>query len=149
MDAGWRLFRDPHEDNALFEVVEEHAPPQNRNILKEQTLRLTSAGAQNKRPCLLRRVEAMREDTGNILVFITPPHPLGASTLAAIYKGRWQTGLFFKPLKQNLKIKTSVGTSSNAVKTQIGTALLSMLLLRYWQLSSRFGACPSSLYSCA
>jgi hypothetical protein len=127
------------KDNALFEVVGEHAVPQHRNILKDQTIRLTGTGAQEKCPHLLRRVEAVRADTGGILVFITNHHALGASTIAAIYKDRWQIELFFKALKQNLKIKTFVGTSANAVKTQIWTALISMLLLRYLQLSSRFG----------
>ncbi len=127
------------KDNALFEVVEEHQVPQNRNILKDQTIRLTGPGAQDKCPHLLRRIEAIREDTGTTLVFLTNHHGLGASTIAAIYKDRWQIELFFKALKQNLKIKTFVGTSANAVKTQIWTALISMLLLRYLQLSSRFG----------
>jgi len=127
------------KDNALFEVVEEHQVPQNRNILKDQTIRLTGTGAQDKCPHLLRRIEAIREDTGTTLVFLTNHHGLGASTIAAIYKDRWQIELFFKALKQNLKIKTFVGTSANAVKTQIWTALISMLLLRYLQLSSRFG----------
>ena len=72
-------------------------------------------------------------------MFLTNHQSLGASTIAAIYKDRWQIELFFKALKQNLKIKTFVGTSANAVKTQIWTALISMLLLRYLQLSSRFG----------
>ncbi len=133
------------KDNTLFEVVEEHAVPQNRNILKDQTIRLTGTGAQEKCPHLLRRVEAVREDTGGILVFITNHHGLGASTIAAIYKDRWQIELFFKAIKQNLKIKTFVGTSANAVKTQIWTALISMLLLRYLQLSSRFGWSLSNL----
>jgi hypothetical protein len=127
------------KDNALFEVVEEREPPHNRGILKDQIIRLTGAGAQDKCPHLLRRVEALREDTGGILVFLTNHLGLGASTIAAIYKDRWQIELFFKALKQNLKIKTFVGTSANAVKTQIWTALISMLLLRYLQLSSRFG----------
>ena len=127
------------KDNAQFEVVEEREPPQNRNILKDQTVRLTGTGAQEKCPHLLRRVEAVRADTGDRLVFLTNHHGLGASTIAAIYKGRWQIELFFKALKQNLKIKTFVGTSANAVKTQMWTALISMLLLRYLQLSSRFG----------
>ena len=137
-DAGV-YFVTRMKDNALFEVVEEHAVPQNRNILKDQTIRLTGVGSQEKCPHLLRRVEAVREDTGGILVFITNHHGLGASTIAAVYKDRWQIELFFKALKQNLKIKTFVGTSANAVKTQIWTALISMLLLRYLQLSSRFG----------
>jgi hypothetical protein len=126
------------KDNALYEVVEEHAVPQNRNILKDQTIRLTGTGAQKKCPHLLRRIEAVREDTGDILVFISNHHALGASTIAAIYKDRWQIELFFKALKQNLKIKTFVGTSANAVRTQIWTALIAMLLLKYLQLSSSF-----------
>ena len=143
-DAGV-YFVTRMKDNALFEVVEEREVPQNRNILKDQTIRLTGTGAQNKCPHLLRRIEAIREDTGDILVFITNHHGLGASTIGAIYKDRWQIELFFKALKQNLKIKTFVGTSANAVKTQIWTALISMLLLRYLQLSSRFGWSLSNL----
>jgi hypothetical protein len=110
------------KDNAQFEMVEEREPPQNRNILKDQIIRLSGTGAQEKCPHLLRRVKAVREDTGDILVFLTNHLGLGASTIAAIYKDRWQIELFFKALKQNLKIKTFVGTSANAVKTQIWTA---------------------------
>lgn len=102
------------------------------------TVRLTGIGAQEKCPHLLHRVEAVREDTGEVLVFLTNHHSLGASIVAAIYKERWQVEFFFKALKQNLKIKTFVGTSANAVKIQIWTALIAMLL-RYLQLISRFG----------
>ena len=133
------------KDNAQFEVVQEHEPPQNRGILADQTIRLTGIGAQDKCPHLLRRVEAVRADTGDILVFLTNHHQLGASTVAAIYKERWQIELLFKALKQNLKIKTFIGTSANAVKTQIWCALISMLLLRYLQLRSRFGWSLSNL----
>ena len=133
------------KDNAQFEVVQEHEPPQNRGILVDQTIRLTGVGAQDKCPHLLRRVEAVRADTGDILVFLTNHHQLGASTVAAIYKERWQIELLFKALKQNLKIKTFIGTSANAVKTQIWCALISMLLLRYLQLRSRFGWSLSNL----
>lgn len=137
-DAGV-YFVTRMKDNALFEVVEEREVPMKRNIVKDQIIRLSGVGAAEKCPHRLRRVEAIREDTGDPLVFITNHPGLGASTIAAIYKDRWQIELFFKALKQNLKIKTFVGTSANAVKTQIWTALISMLLLRYLQLSSRFG----------
>jgi len=133
------------KDNALFEVVEEREPPKNRNIAKDQIIRLTGTGAQQKCTHLLRRIQAVREDTGEILVFLTNHFGLGASTIAAIYKDRWQIELFFKAIKQNLKIKTFVGTSANAVKTQIWTALISMLLLRYLQMSSKFGWSLSNL----
>ena len=129
--------------NALFEVLEERDVPQRQSVLKDQIIRLT--GKPQKCPHLLRRVEAVREDTGEILVFVTNHYRLAASTIAAIYKDRWQIELFFKALKQNLKIKTFVGTSANAVKTQIWTALISMLLLRYLQLISCFGWSLSNL----
>jgi len=125
--------------NAQFDVVEEREPPQHRRILRDQTIRLTRVGAAEKCRHPLRRIEAIREDTGEILVFLTNHHGLGASTIAALYKDRWQIELFFKTLKQNLKIKTFVGTSANAVKIQIWTALMAMLLLRYWPVTSRFG----------
>jgi len=133
------------KSNACFEVLEQRPPPQNRNIVSDQTIRLTGEGAQEKCPHRLRRVEARREDTGEILVFLTNHHGLGASTIGAIYKDRWQIELFFKALKQNLKIKTFIGTSANAVKTQIWTALIAMLLLRYLQLISRYGWSLSNL----
>ena len=127
------------KDNARFEIIEDHAVPQHRHIVKDQIIRLTGPGAHRKCPHVLRRVEVIREDTGTTLVFLTNHYGLGASTIAAIYKDRWQIELFFKALKQNLKIKTFVGTSANAVKIQIWTALIAMLLVRYLQRSSRFG----------
>jgi hypothetical protein len=86
------------KSNALDEVVAEHEPPQNRGILKDQTIRLTAAAAKDKCPHLLRRIEAVRSDTGETLVFLTNHPKLGASTVAAIYKDRWQIELFFKAL---------------------------------------------------
>jgi Transposase DDE domain/Domain of unknown function (DUF4372) len=125
--------------NAVFEIVEERDVSKAGHILKDQIIRLNGKHALEKCPHLLRRIEALREDTGEILVFVTNHYRLAASSIGAIYKDRWQIELFFKALKQNLKIKTFIGTSANAVKTQIWTALISMLLLRYLQLSSRFG----------
>jgi hypothetical protein len=127
------------KSDARYEVVRERQVPQNRGIVSDQIIRLSGASAADKCPYELRRVEAVRDDGGDNLVFLTNLLDLGASTIAAIYKDRWQIELFFKALKQNLKIKTFVGTSANAVKTQIWTALISMLLLRYLQLSSKFG----------
>jgi Domain of unknown function (DUF4372)/Transposase DDE domain len=143
-DAGV-FFVTRMKDNAAFEVIEQREPPQNRGILSDQTIELSGAGAREKCPHRLRRIEALREDTGETLVFLTNHHGLGASTIAAIYKDRWAVELFFKALKQNLKIKTFVGTSANAVKTQIWTALISMLLLRYLQHASRYGWSLSNL----
>jgi hypothetical protein len=132
-------------DNAVFEVIEERQVALESRILKDQIIRLSSEHALERCTCQLRRIEAVREDTGEILVFVTNHHRLAASTIAAIYKERWQIELFFKALKQNLKIKTFVGTSANAVRIQIWTALIAMLLFRYLQLCSRFGWSLSNL----
>ncbi len=72
------------------------------------------------------------------------PH-LAASTVADIYKDRWQVELFFKALKQTLKVKTFLGTSANAVRTQIWTALIAMLILKYLKMRSSFGWSLSNL----
>ena len=68
-----------------------------------------------------------------------------ASTISALYKERWQIELFFKALKQNLKIKTFVGTSANAVKIQVWMALIAILILRYLKLKSKFSWSLSNL----
>jgi hypothetical protein len=125
--------------NAKFEVVEQRELPPAAAILEDQIIRLTDRYARKKCQHLLRRVVAIHEESGEILEFVTNHYNLAASSIAAIYKDRWQIELFFKAIKQNLKIKTFVGTSSNAVRTQIWTALIAMLLLRYLQLCSRFG----------
>ena len=133
------------KDNALYEVVETHKPPRNQNVLSDESIRLTGTGASDKCPHLLRRIEFVREDTGTILVFLTNNSQLSATTVAAIYKDRWQIELFFKTLKQNLKIKSFIGTTENAVRTQLWIALIAMLMLKYLQHSSKFGWSMSNL----
>ncbi len=108
------------KDNAIFEVIEEHPLPQHRNILKDQTIRLAGVSAHEKCPHLLRRVQIWDPEQNRVLVFLTNHFGFGASTIAAIYKDRWQVELFFKALKQNLTIKTFIGTSANAVKPRCG-----------------------------
>jgi len=84
-----------------------------------------------------RRIEVWLEDKQETLVLLTNLLDLSAVTIAGIYKERWQIELFFKALKQNLRIKTFVGTSANAVHIQIWTALIAILLLKYLQFKSR------------
>jgi len=126
------------KDNAVYEAVGERPVPQNRNILRDEAIELRGLKAQDKCPYPLRRIEVYDPETNEIWVFITNNHDLGASTIAAIYKDRWQIETFFRALKQNLKIKTFVGTSANAVKIQVWTALIAMLILRLLQLGSQF-----------
>jgi hypothetical protein len=79
------------------------------------------------------------------VVLLTNHLQFGATTIAAIYKDRWQIEMFFKALKQNLKVKTFVGTSSNALHIQIWAALITMLLLKYLQLKAKLGWALSNL----
>jgi IS4 transposase len=131
--------------NSAYEVVRENRVPQNRNILRDSIIRFTTAYAIERCPYHLRRVELYNPEKDEVLVFLTNHMKLGASTVPAIYKDRWQIELFFKALKQNLKIKTFVGTSANAVKIQIWTALIAMLLLRFLQLRSKYNWSLSNL----
>ncbi|MDF0674462.1 MAG: transposase [Nitrospira sp.] len=84
----------------------------------------------------LRQVTIWDERQQRPLRFLTTLMQLAASTIAAIYRERWQIELLFKALKQHLRIKTFVGTSENAVQVQIWIALLAMLLLKFLQLKS-------------
>jgi hypothetical protein len=113
------------KDNALHEVVGEGEIPQNRHILKDEMIELKGPHAIEKCPYSLRRIEFCAPETEEVLVFLMNNLKLGATTIGAIYKDRWQIEIFFKALKQNLKIKTFVGTSPNAARIQIWTALYS------------------------
>jgi hypothetical protein len=126
------------KDKALYEVVGERDVPQNRNILKDELIQLTGPQAEEKCPYPLRRIEVYVPETDEVLVFLTNHLDFGATTVAAIYKDRWQIEIFFKIIKQNLKIKTFVGTTANAVKIQIWTALIAILILRYLQLLAQY-----------
>jgi IS4 transposase len=77
--------------------------------------------------------------------FLTNHLEFGTTTIARIYRERWQIEIFFKSLKQLLRVKTFVGTSANALKTQIWTALIAMLILKYLKLRSSFGWSLSNL----
>jgi DDE family transposase/uncharacterized protein DUF4372 len=130
--------------SARFEIVEQRDCPKNRGIEADQIIRYTFHRTRKKYPELLRRVVA-RTPEGEVFEFLTNNFDLAASTIAAIYKDRWQIESFFKILKQNLRIKTFVGTSFNAVLIQIWTALIALLLLKYLQLKAQFNWSMSNL----
>jgi len=133
------------KDNAVYEVIKQNSTNLGSDVLKDEIIELTGVGAFEKCPYKLRRIEFYDEKTQEILVFLTNHLRLSAVTIAAIYKDRWQIESFFRYLKQNLKIKTFVGTSANAVKIQIWTALIAMLILRFLQLRSQYGWSLSNL----
>lgn len=85
---------------------------------------------QNQRyPYLLRRIRCKDPDTGNIIVVLTNQFDGSAKTISKIYKERWQIELFFKSLKQQLKVKSFLGTSKNALLSQLWVALIAYLML--------------------
>ena len=122
--------------NMVYKVLENREATARGNVMKDEKIQLSSAYAQERCQSPLRRVVVWNSEQEREFVFLTNIHHLAASTIAAIYKDRWQIELFFKALKQNLKIKTFVGTTENAVNVQIWTALIAMLLLKYLLLKS-------------
>jgi hypothetical protein len=132
------------KDSAEYGVVEARSVPKGGDIVSDEAIVLCSQ--QDVGPdALLRRIEIRVEEKNETMVFLTNNMKLAASTIAAIYKDRWQIELFFKALKQSMKIRTFVGTSENAVQTQIWTALIAMLLIKSLQMKSSFNWSLSNL----
>ncbi len=133
------------KNNADYEVVKSNKVPRNKNILKDQLIKLKGFYSKQKCPYYLRLVEIWNPEKEETLTFVTNNLKLAAATIAAIYKDRWQIELFFKALKQNLRIKTFVGTSFNAVMIQIWTALIAILILKYLKAKSKINWSLSNL----
>jgi hypothetical protein len=131
--------------NADIQIVARHPVPGRGQVLKDETVRLQAFVAGRPDLADLRCVTVWLEDKQEELVLLTNNFTLAAATIAAIYKERWQIELFFKLLKQQLKIKTFVGTTANAVRIQIWTALIAVLLIRYLQFRSSFRWAVSNL----
>jgi hypothetical protein len=131
--------------NAAYEVVERREVPKNRHVLRDEIIYMTGTYTQDDYPEPLRRIEVKDPQSNEILVFITNHMSFGATTIAAIYKDRWQIEIFFKTLKQKLRVKSFVGTSANALKIQIWTALIALLLLKYLKMRSTYGWSFSNL----
>ena len=133
------------KDNAVYRIIENRTVPQNRNILADQIIQLTGHKAEEKCPHLLRRVVVWDEQNNRMISLLTNHRTFGATTISAIYKDRWEIETFFKTLKQHLKVKTFIGTSENALRIQIWTALIALLLLKYLHHLSKFGWSMSNL----
>ena len=133
------------KDNADYTVVEERTVPQNRNILSDQLIQFSGQTARKQCPHILRKVAVWDKEQNRQIILLTNHLEFGATTISQIYKDRWQIELFFKALKQNLKVKTFVGTSENALYIQIWTALIAMLLVKYLKFKSRFNWSLSNL----
>ena len=132
------------KDNTDYGVVERRPVPEHGPVQRDEIIFLYKL-ARGDRDLFLRRIEVWDQSQQRTLVFLTNHRRFAASTIAQIYKSRWQIELFFKALKQNLRVKTFVGTSANALQIQIWTALIALLLLKYLQLRARFGWSLSNL----
>jgi hypothetical protein len=130
--------------NADYYVRKRRKVPPKSSIIADEVIELAGYYSHKKCPHLLRRVVIWDEEQGEIEL-ISNQMDYAATTIARIYKDRWQIELFFKALKQNLKIKTFVGTSANALRIQIWTALIAILMIKYLQFKSRMNWSLSNL----
>jgi hypothetical protein len=129
--------------NTYCRVVERRAVPKKSQVLSDQVVLLGHRAYRTGVP--VRRVVVRDPKSGKEFVFLSNHMKFAASTIARIYRDRWQIEIFFKALKQCLRVKTFVGTSANALQTQIWTALIAMLLLKYLKLKATFGWSLSNL----
>ena len=127
------------KDNMNYAVMGQHSTPKNKAVLSDQIIRLEGYASSQKYPEVLRLVTFSDETEQRTFRFLTNNLTLSPATIAAIYKARWEIELFFKWIKQNLKIKTFLGTSRNAVLTQIWIAMIYYLLLAYIKYQTHYG----------
>ena len=127
------------KSNAKYGVISRRSVIKDKGLTCDQTIEFTGVLTAKKCPVQLRRIGYRDPVTGKHYVFLTNNFKLSARTIADIYKARWQVELFFKWVKQNLKIKSFIGTSKNAVLTQIWIALCIYLLIAYIKFQSRMG----------
>jgi len=142
MDRGYldfkRLFRFQQaaaffvtrlKDNTCYRVIESRSVDKSTGILCDQIIALTGTRSISAYPERLRRVKFRDPETGNVYEFLTNNFTLLPLVIAQLYKKRWQVELFFKWIKQHLRIKAFFGLSENAVRIQVWTALSAYLLL--------------------
>jgi putative transposase len=156
MDKGYydfSLFRRIHEaqaffvtrakDNLNYTVTGQHETLENKGVLADETIALNVFYSQKEFPFPLRLIRFYDKEQDRTFEFLTNNFQLSAATIAAIYKARWHIEAFFKFIKQNLKVKTFLGTSKNAVLTQLWVAMCYVLLLAYIKFQTK---CRFSLF---
>lgn len=123
--------------NADYEVIKRQPVDKRQGLTSDQVIRFSGIQKARDCPIRLRRIGYRDPQTGKHYLFLTNHMKLSAKTIADIYKSRWQIELFFKWIKQNLKIKSFIGTSKNAVMTQIWIAMCVYLILAYLKYQSK------------
>lgn len=133
------------KSNVTYDVLKKKEIPKNSNILSDEIILLSSVKASELCDHELRRIEVWDAINEKTIVLLTNNLKFGSTTIAGVYKERWQIEIFFKTIKQNLKIKTFVGTTPNAVKIQIWTALIAILLLKILKAMAKYAWSMSNL----
>ena len=135
------------KDQIKYEQIKELALPEGKDehIIKDETIRLTGDDTEELYPDKLRRVVIYIRKGDRKIELITNNFSWTASTIAELYKQRWMIEIFFKELKQHLKIKSFIGTSENAMWIQIWTAMISLMMLRYLKEIAKYGWSLSNL----
>jgi len=123
--------------NAIWRVNERRCVNKDTGLSCDQTITLTGIKPQRIGMPKLRRIGYRDPETGRYYEFMTNDFELSANTIVALFKERWQVELFFKWIKQNLKIKAFIGNSKNAIMTQIWVALCTCLILAYIKFSAK------------
>jgi len=129
IDAARAFFVIRAKKNMSFYVRESRGVDKATGLRADQTIRLNGSKTKGLYESGLRRISYLDTETGKTLIFLTNNFEFDALVVAKIYKARWQIELFFKWIKQNLRIKSFYGTSENAVKTQIWIAVCAYLLV--------------------
>jgi putative transposase len=124
--------------NAKYRVLERRKPNRSCGITSDQTIEYTAKISRKNKLSPIRRIGFYDKETDKNYVFITNHFGWSANTIADIYKQRWQVELFFKWIKQNLKIKSFLGNTDNAVMTQIMVAMCTYLILAFIKFQSKF-----------
>ena len=131
------------KSNTKYTVLGQQDVPKKKGVVSDHLIRLTGLSSRENYPNQLRLVTYVDQETGEKHVFLTNNFKLAARTIADLYKSRWEIEIFFKWIKQNLKIKSFLGTSQNAVMTQIWAAMIYYLLLSFIKFQTK---CRHSLH---
>lgn len=135
------------KESIKYDQVKELALPEenDEHIIKDEIIKLTGEQTKTHYPENLRRVAIYDDKEKRVIEIITNNFTWTASTISELYKQRWMIEIFFKELKQHLKIKSFIGTSENAMWIQIWTAMITLLLLRYLKEIAKYGWSLSNL----
>jgi len=129
--------------NMKYSVLGQQEPSKNNGVIQDRRVRLSNYYQGRYYPDPLRLVTVAVPESGELITFMTNNFSLDAETIAELYRSRWQIEIFFKWIKQNLRIKSFLGTTQNAVMTQIWAAMIYYLLVSFIKFQTK---CRHSLH---